>query len=100
MVDDDDGGGLREQLRRHEAEIILRALRRAGWNQTEAARYLKVPRRTLVYKLRALGITRLGYATSDAAAAPVPSTPAARSLRSRRPTPIRNERDITGGFPR
>jgi len=25
-----------------------------------------VPRRTLVYKLRALGITRLGYATSDA----------------------------------
>jgi len=77
MDEDDDGEGLREQLRRHEAEIILRALRRAGWNQTEAARCLKLPRRTLVYKLRALGITRLGYAAGGAPADPYERDPRA-----------------------
>ena len=53
--------GLRERLRRHEAELILEALRLAGWNQTEAARRLKLPRRTLVYKPKTLGIAKLGY---------------------------------------
>ena len=58
-----DEDGLRERLRRHEAELILQALREAGWNQTEAARRLKLPRRTLVYKLKTLGIAKLGYGT-------------------------------------
>jgi DNA-binding NtrC family response regulator len=56
---------LRERLRRHEAELILQALREAGWNQTEAARRLKLPRRTLVYKLKTLGIAKLGYGARD-----------------------------------
>ena len=57
--------GLRERLLRHEAELILQALREAGWNQSEAARRLKLPRRTLVYKLKTLGIAKLGYGAPD-----------------------------------
>jgi two-component system, NtrC family, response regulator AtoC len=60
-----DDEGLRERLKRHEADLIVEALRQAGWNQTEAARRLKLPRRTLVYKLRALGIAKLGYGPAD-----------------------------------
>ncbi|WP_437284295.1 sigma 54-interacting transcriptional regulator [Sorangium sp. So ce406] len=54
--------GLKARLLRHEAEVIVAALRKAGWNQTEAARALGIPLRTLVHKLKALGIKKLGYA--------------------------------------
>ncbi|AGP38618.1 sigma-54-dependent Fis family transcriptional regulator [Sorangium cellulosum] len=53
---------LKARLQRCEAELIVQALRKAGGNQTEAARALGMPLRTLVYKLKALGIKRLGYA--------------------------------------
>jgi DNA-binding NtrC family response regulator len=62
---DGPGGGLRAELRRREVEIILEALRAAAWNQTEAARRLGLPRRTLVYKLRALGIGKAYGARDD-----------------------------------
>jgi DNA-binding NtrC family response regulator len=55
-------GGLRERLRRYEVKLILGALDAAGGNQTEAARRLKVPLRTLAYKMKMLGIKRRGYA--------------------------------------
>ncbi|WP_438013900.1 sigma 54-interacting transcriptional regulator [Sorangium sp. So ce315] len=54
--------GLKARLQRYEAEVIVAALRRTGWNQTEAARALGIPLRTLVHKLKALGIKKLGYA--------------------------------------
>jgi len=60
-----DDEGLRATLRRLETELILDALREAGWNQTKAARRLGLPRRTLVHKLRKLGIAKLGYGKRD-----------------------------------
>jgi DNA-binding NtrC family response regulator len=49
---------LKARVRRYEAELLEAALREAGWNQTEAARRMGMPLRTLVHKLKALGITR------------------------------------------
>jgi len=49
---------LKARVKRYEAELLEAALREAGWNQTEAARRLGMPLRTLVHKLKALGIAR------------------------------------------
>jgi two-component system NtrC family response regulator len=39
-----------------EKELILKALRRCDWNQTRAARYLDVSRKTLIYRIEKHGI--------------------------------------------
>jgi DNA-binding NtrC family response regulator len=39
-----------------EKEIILRALRKCDWNQTRAARYLDLSRKTLIYRIEKHGI--------------------------------------------
>jgi transcriptional regulator with PAS, ATPase and Fis domain len=54
-------GSLKERVDRVEAEVIVDALREAGWSQTEAARRLDVPLRTLQHKIKTLGIKKLGY---------------------------------------
>lgn len=41
-----------------EKELILRALRKFRWNQTQAARYLDISRRTLIYRMEKHGICR------------------------------------------
>jgi DNA-binding NtrC family response regulator len=46
------GEDFRTCIERLEAEILHHALRDAGWNQTLAAQNLRMPRRTLVYKIR------------------------------------------------
>jgi len=61
----EEGGGLRARMARHEAEIIVEALRESQWNQTEAARKLEMPLRTLVHRMKTLGIKKLGYAPSE-----------------------------------
>jgi DNA-binding NtrC family response regulator len=43
----DDGYSL-EQLER---EIVVQSLERNGWNQTAAARFLRIPRHTLIYRM-------------------------------------------------
>ncbi len=43
-----------EQLER---EIVVEALERNGWNQTSAARFLRVPRHVLLYRMEKYGIT-------------------------------------------
>jgi DNA-binding NtrC family response regulator len=48
----DEGYSL-EQLER---EIVIEALRRNGWNQTAAARFLRIPRHTLIYRIEKYGI--------------------------------------------
>jgi len=48
----------REHLRKYETELILRALHKANGNQTEAARALKLPLRTLVHKIQTYGIKK------------------------------------------
>jgi DNA-binding NtrC family response regulator len=60
-----EGGGLRTRLARHEAEIIVEALRESQWNQTEAARKLEMPLRTLVHRMKTLGIKKLGFGPSE-----------------------------------
>jgi len=42
-----------EQLER---EVVIEALRRNQWNQTAAARFLSIPRHTLIYRMEKYGI--------------------------------------------
>jgi DNA-binding NtrC family response regulator len=42
-----------EQLER---EVVQEALERNGWNQTAAARFLRIPRHTLIYRMEKYGI--------------------------------------------
>ena len=48
----DEGYSL-EQLER---EIVVEALERNNWNQTSAARFLRIPRHTLIYRMEKYGI--------------------------------------------
>ena len=41
-----------------EKELILKALRRFEWNQTQAAKYLDISRRTLIYRMEKHGLNR------------------------------------------
>ena len=52
----DDPRGFREARREFERQLILRALDRAGGNQTEAARRLGLHRNTLTVKMARLGL--------------------------------------------
>jgi len=54
----DEPGDYKEHVRRYEAELILRALHKANGNQTEAARALNLPLRTLVHKIQTYGIKK------------------------------------------
>jgi two-component system NtrC family response regulator/two-component system response regulator AtoC len=47
---------LRERVGAFERKCLLDALARTGGNQAEAARLLRLPRRTLLYKLQLHGI--------------------------------------------
>jgi two-component system NtrC family response regulator len=48
----DEGYSL-EQLER---EVVVEALERTGWNQTAAAKFLRIPRHTLIYRIEKYGI--------------------------------------------
>jgi len=41
-----------------EKELILKALEKCGWNQTRAARYLDISRKTLIYRMERHGIRK------------------------------------------
>ncbi len=49
---------VRQQTRALETDMIVEALRRAAGNQTEAAKLLKMPIRTLAHKMKELGIKK------------------------------------------
>ncbi|UFS72732.1 sigma-54 dependent transcriptional regulator [Geomonas sp. RF6] len=51
------GGYSLEQL---EMEVVLEALERNGWNQTAAARFLRIPRHTLIYRMEKYNIMQQG----------------------------------------
>jgi two-component system NtrC family response regulator len=53
-----DEGYPLEQLER---EVVVMALERNAWNQTAAARFLRVPRHTLIYRIEKYGITLPGH---------------------------------------
>ncbi|MEO8705725.1 MAG: sigma 54-interacting transcriptional regulator, partial [Kofleriaceae bacterium] len=48
----------RAHLRKYEADLILKALHRFNGNQTEAAKALNLPLRTLVHKIQTYGIKK------------------------------------------
>ena len=49
---------MRDELKDEERRRILHALEQCHGNQSQAARLLGMPRRTLVERLRAYGVTR------------------------------------------
>lgn len=49
---------LRSHLQAYEAQILFETLQATGWNQSEAARRLGVPIRTLSHKVKALGLRK------------------------------------------
>jgi two-component system NtrC family response regulator len=51
-----------------EREIILRALNKFDWNQTQTARYLDISRRTLIYRMEKHGLRRERAGASPAGA--------------------------------
>ncbi len=49
-----------------EKELIVKALEKCGWNQTHAAHYLDISRKTLIYRMERHGIRKLqGLQASD-----------------------------------
>ena len=54
-------GTLKELMERGEKEILIEALRQCGNNQTEAARLLDVPLRTMQFKIKHHSVKRPGY---------------------------------------
>jgi two-component system response regulator AtoC len=55
----------KDSVRRFEAERLIAALEETGGNQTEAARLLDIPLRTLAHKIKAYKIKRKGYGVDD-----------------------------------
>jgi DNA-binding NtrC family response regulator len=51
-------GGLKEQMRSYEIQLIVDALKKHNGNQTEAARALQMPVRTLAHKMQTYGIKK------------------------------------------
>ncbi|MFL6426617.1 MAG: sigma-54-dependent transcriptional regulator [Acidobacteriaceae bacterium] len=47
-----------------ERELIIRALEKCAGNQTQAARYLDISRRTLIYRMEKHGLTSIEFAES------------------------------------
>ena len=41
-----------------EKDLIMKALKKFNWNQTQAARYLDISRRTLIYRMEKHGIRK------------------------------------------
>ncbi|MBX3271725.1 MAG: sigma 54-interacting transcriptional regulator [Sandaracinaceae bacterium] len=57
-VPPEDDADFRERVRAYETQLILDALARAHGNQTQAAKLLRMPLRTLVHKIRSYGIKK------------------------------------------
>jgi DNA-binding NtrC family response regulator len=53
-----DGGDYRESVRKFEIDLIVQALERHQGNQTETAKALNLPLRTLVHKIQTYGIKK------------------------------------------
>ena len=58
---EDENVDFKTRVQRYEAHLIVDALRQCSWKQTDAARQLHMPLRTLVHKMKTYGIKKLGY---------------------------------------
>jgi transcriptional regulator with PAS, ATPase and Fis domain len=57
-IGDTIAGAMRPQLDDYEKQLIVSALQKTNWNQTKASTLLKIPRRTLVSKIKKFGIVK------------------------------------------
>jgi two-component system response regulator AtoC len=55
---DDDGLSVKEKVKRYESQLLLEALQANDWNQTRTADALGMPLRTLVHKMKVLGLKK------------------------------------------
>ena len=47
-----------EQLESYEKKLIMEALKKSGWKVVDAAKFLRIPRTSLQYKMEKYGIKR------------------------------------------
>jgi transcriptional regulator with PAS, ATPase and Fis domain len=59
------GDGLLEARHNFEKQFVLKALKKAQWNQSEAARILRIHRNTLIQKMKTLDIRETPTANSS-----------------------------------
>jgi len=57
------GDGLLQARDNFEKQYILKALKKADWNQSEAARILRIHRNTLIQKMKSLAIRESSQTT-------------------------------------
>lgn len=55
---DEETGSIKEKLRRYETKLLMDALEANDWNQTQTAKSLGMPLRTLVHKMQSLGLKK------------------------------------------
>jgi DNA-binding NtrC family response regulator len=53
-----DAGDYKHRVQRFEIRLITRALEETGWNKTRAAEQLRIPLRTLIYKMQSFGLVK------------------------------------------
>jgi DNA-binding NtrC family response regulator len=51
-----DSSEFKQRVRRYEIQLLYRALEQTGWNKKAAARELRIPLRTLMYKVQSHGL--------------------------------------------
>jgi DNA-binding NtrC family response regulator len=61
----EEDGDFKTTMERFEVQVLLKALERCGDNQTRAARYLSMPLRTLVHKIKVHNLRRSGFTRGD-----------------------------------
>jgi two-component system response regulator AtoC len=64
----DEGVSLEEV----EKELLVKALEKAEWNQSKAARLLNITRKTLMYRMEKYGLTAPAGVPQDPASEPQP----------------------------
>ena len=55
-IDPGEDVAFKDRMKQIEIDLILDALKRSNWNQTQAAKLLKMPLRTLAYKIKSYGL--------------------------------------------
>jgi len=56
---------LKAEMQRHEADLLLKALRQCDWDRKKAAMLLGLPIRTLAHKMQVHGIRKTSYEKAD-----------------------------------
>jgi DNA-binding NtrC family response regulator len=58
LLEDDEELDYKTRIQRYEIRLIRAALEESGWSKTKAAQRLRIPLRTLIYKVQSFGIVK------------------------------------------